>query len=183
MLAFKELHCTYLLDIQKELYSIICNNSDMKIEGWQFLDKKLLRYSPSTIKYLKSLNLAVEDFSITILNNNLVQHVDSLPHVAKINIPISNTDGWSNIWYSISHEQLKNAPQREYFGLMHEDVTNLDLPELARVDNLKKIVVFNSRIPHAVIKNNPSNLPRIVASLTFKNQPMEMLDEDSNNRT
>jgi len=49
------------------------------------------------------------------------------------------------------------------------------MPVLDTIVNLDKIIVFNSRIPHSVIKINPSKLPRIVTSLTFKKQPLELL--------
>ena len=60
-------------------------------------------------------------------------------------------------------------------GSTHEDVSGLNLPEIDRIDDLDKIIVFNSRIPHSVTKYAPTVLPRIVASFTFINQPMELL--------
>jgi hypothetical protein len=60
-------------------------------------------------------------------------------------------------------------------GSTHEDVSGLNLPEIDRIDDLDKIIVFNSRIPHSVTKYVPTVLPRIVASFTFINQPMELL--------
>lgn len=181
MLAFKIIPCTYLNEIQSELYDIIQIHSDTSIEGWQFLNKQLLKDSPSTIKLLKSLNLIVRDFSITILHDDLKQHVDALPQIAKINIPVKNSVGWTNTWYKITDLQMSQAPVVEVFGDTHEDISKLDLPELVSIQDLNDIIVFNSRIPHSVKKNNPVELPRIFCSLTFVNQPMEMLNENSNN--
>jgi hypothetical protein len=61
------------------------------------------------------------------------------------------------------------------FDDTHEECKSSCLPEIDRIDNLDKIIAFNSRIPHSVLKNTPATLPRIVASLTFINQPMELL--------
>ena len=176
MKCFAKLECNYLGNIQQELLSIICENVDIReINGWHFLKKQELVKAPSVLQLFKSLKLAVQDFSITVLRDNLNLHIDALPQVAKINIPVSNTQGWSNIWYDITHEQLQSCPTVTVHGSTHEDVSGLNLPEIDRIDDLDKIIVFNSRIPHSVTKYVPTVLPRIVASFTFINQPMELL--------
>jgi len=40
---------------------------------------------------------------------------------------------------------------------------------------MNKAIVFHSRIPHNVINLTATELPRIVASFTFVNQPIHLL--------
>ena len=173
MKRYAYIDCDYLSSIQSEVLSILDNKNTT--EGWNFLNKLDLKHAPSVIKFCKELKLAVQDFSITVLRDDLELHIDALPQVAKINIPVSNTQGWSNVWYGITDKQLESCPPLTVHGATHEDVSALSLPEIDRIDNLDRIIAFNSRVPHSVLKNTPATLPRIVASLTFINQPMELL--------
>jgi|TARA_B110000977_G_C10971144_1_gene452379 hypothetical protein len=176
MKCFAKLECNYLDQIQKELMTVIWKNVDIgETNGWHFLERQSLAKAPSVIQLFKGLRLAVQDFSITVLRDNLNLHIDAMPQVAKINIPVSNTQGWSNVWYSITDEQLQSCPLVTVHGSTHEDVSDLDLLEIDRIDNLDKIIVFNSRIPHSVNMCTPLVFPRIVASFTFINQPLELL--------
>jgi hypothetical protein len=176
MKPYNFIETNLLPDIQVELFNLINNSVNVDtIEGWYFLDKKTLKDTPSVLQFCRDLKLIIQDFSIIVLKNDLPKHVDALPQVAKINIPIANTQGWTNVWYSITDEQLAECPSIEAFGDVHEDVSKLNMPVLDTIVNLDKIIVFNSRIPHSVIKINPSKLPRIVTSLTFKKQPLELL--------
>ena len=173
MKRYAYIDCDYLSSIQSEVLSILDNKNTT--EGWNFLNKLDLKHAPSVIKFCKELKLAVQDFSITVLRDDLDLHIDAMPQVAKINIPVSNTQGWSNVWYGITDKQLESCPPLTVHGATHEDVSALSLPEIDRIDNLDRIIAFNSRVPHSVLKNTPATLPRIVASLTFINQPMELL--------
>jgi len=99
--------------------------------------------------------------------------------IAKINIPIRNTQGWVNRWYEYSDEDLAKLPRTsDKFGNDREDVSDLDINNLKILDeiyDMNKVVVFNSRILHEVINLTSTNLPRIVASFTFLNQPVGLL--------
>ena len=94
-------------------------------------------------------------------------------------MPVSNTDGWTNQWYSISDNDLKNCPMMtNQFGKKVPALQKLP-PEaftlVAEIHNLDKIIVFNSSIPHVVNKTTAAMLPRIIASFTFHNEPLELL--------
>jgi hypothetical protein len=65
-------------------------------------------------------------------------------------MPVLNTKGWSNRWFD--GDQL--------------------IDEL--VDQAQPIV-FNSQIPHSVVQSGEVEIPRIVASFTFHNEPVELL--------
>jgi len=173
------IECDYLGVIQAEILSMIEDKSTK--EGWNFFDKMDIVKAPSLLQFCKDMKLIIQDFSIIYLTEPLIQHVDSLPQVVKINIPILNTEGWSNVWYGITEEQLESSSKvtlhmdQYQHGLTHERVADLILPEIDRIDNLDKIIAFNSRIPHSVDMNSNALTPRIVASLTFKKQPIELL--------
>ena len=116
---------------------------------------------------------------MTVLYEDLPLHIDTLPMIAKINFPIHNTKGWVNRWYNVSEDDLARLPlTQNQFGDEQEDTSSLDpnkLLILAEIHDLDTPIVFHSRIPHSVIKLTPEELPRIVASFTFINQPLHLL--------
>ena len=150
--------------------------------GWQFLNSKdLLSKSPALFNFFKQLNLLVKDSAITIVvdDTQLPIHIDEHPVVAKINLPVSNTEGWVNRWYCISKEQLESCPKMlNQFDKEIYNLSNLaDLEVLAELKDMNKPIVFNSSIPHSV--NKITNIivgPRIVASFTFYNEPIKWLE-------
>jgi hypothetical protein len=83
-----------------------------------------------------------------------------------------------NRWYSISEEQLTKCKiVKNQFGKEVVDVsTSEDLQLIAELHNLSFPIVFNSSIPHSVEKTRENtNIPRIVASFTFHNEPLSWL--------
>ena len=178
MKPYAELDCEYIADIQQELLEIINTSIPTNdSEGWVFLNpKKLIGRASHVLRFFIERKLLIQDFSVTVLTKTMSMHIDTLPMVAKINIPVANTQGWTNQWYDITQQQLDNCEKKiDELGFEVEDISGLELPALAQIENQDKIIVFNSRIPHSVIKNTPKKLPRLVASFTFRNQPMELL--------
>ena len=178
MKPYAELDCEYIADIQQELLEIINTSIPTNdSEGWVFLNpKKLISNASHVLRFFIERKLLIQDFSVTVLTKTMSMHIDTLPMVAKINIPVANTQGWTNQWYDITQQQLDNCEKKiDPLGFEVEDISGLELPALAQIENQDKIIVFNSRIPHSVIKNTPKKLPRLVASFTFRNQPMELL--------
>jgi hypothetical protein len=70
--------------------------------------------------------------------------------IAKINFPVSNTTGWANRWY-INNELV------------------------AELLDMAQPIVFNSQIEHSVEQTTTAEVPRIVASFTFHNEPLKWL--------
>ena len=102
--------------------------------------------------------------------------MDTLPVVAKINFPIANTQGWANRWYQIDQKTLDACPKIiDHLGFPKEDISGLQLELQAEILDLAQPIVFNSRTPHSVNKINPVELPRVIASFTFRNQPTHLL--------
>lgn len=123
--------------------------------GWHFIDKReLFDFVPDLLKSFKKYKLVPRDAAITIITSNkhLGKHVDEPPVIAKINFPILNTEGWANRWYDAQ-------------GNLIDEIKDLSEP-----------IVFNSQIIHSVEKTTALKLPRIVASFTFHNEPIGMLE-------
>ena len=178
-----ELECKDLDIIQSKIYDFLLTQTMLLTDGsknWQFLDtKQLIVNIPELANFFIENKLYVRQASVTILYEDLPLHLDTLPMIAKINIPVKNTQGWVNRWYDVSEETIANLPRsHNQFGDEQEDVSSLNadtLPVLTEIYDLNKPIVFHSRIPHSVIKLTATELPRIVASFTFVNQPMHLL--------
>ena len=149
--------------------------------GWQFLNTiELLSQCPELLKFFKEKNLLVRNSAITISINNdqLPIHIDEAPVIAKINFPVAYTAGWVNRWYKISEEQLAQCPRvLNQFKKEIIDLSGIKEAEvIAELQDMKHPIVFNSSIPHSVIKLSDSIIaPRVVASFTFHKEPLEWL--------
>jgi hypothetical protein len=183
MKPYVELDCDDLDIIQNDIYKFLLDQTELgspDFKNWQFIEtKKLITTTPKLANFFLKHKLYVKNAAVTVLYDDLPLHLDALPIVAKINIPICNTQGWVNRWYGVSQEEIAQLPMtRNQFGSEQEDVDSLDpnkLPVIAEIHNLSNPVVFNSRIPHSVIKLTATKLPRVVASFTFVNDPQHLL--------
>jgi hypothetical protein len=183
MKPYAELACDNLDLIQSEIYTFLINDTKLLINGeknWQFLDtKKLVANSPNLVKFFHANRLYIQQASVTLLYEDLPLHIDTLPMIVKINIPIRNTQGWVNRWYELSNDEIAKLPRiKNPFGDEQESVSGLVIDNLklaAELHDMNKAIAFHSRIPHSVIKLTPDVLPRIVASFTFINQPVHLL--------
>ena len=183
MKPYAELECDDLNIIQNDIYNFLSDQTELgsdDYKNWQFVEtKKLIISSPKLAKFFLRHRLHVKNAAVTVLYDDLPLHLDALPMVAKINIPISNTQGWVNRWYDVSTEEIAKLPKtHNQFGSEQEDVSSLDantLRVLSEIHDLAKPIAFHSRIPHSVIKLTATKLPRIVASFTFLNDPLHLL--------
>jgi hypothetical protein len=175
--SFVELSCDDIDIISKKILEFISDKLVSKEEGWIFLDtKEVIAKVPELLAFFKTYNLIPMSSAVVILYNDLPLHVDPLPIVAKFNFPIANTTGWVNRWHKITEEELSKLPVKvDKFGQTKEDISNMDLELIAELYDLHKPVVFNSRLAHSVIKIDPLVTPRIIASFTFKNDPIYLL--------
>lgn len=171
--------------ISSNIYKFLQTETDLLTTGaigWQFIDcKKLLKMNTELLKFFMEHKLIPIDAAVVILTETgqLPLHMDELPITAKINMPVINTQGWVNQWYSISEEDLKNCPMMiNQFGNQVEDIKKLPPEVFTLIDeihDLDKVIAFNSRIPHVVNKTTATILPRIIATFTFHNEPLELL--------
>jgi hypothetical protein len=156
MKCYVEFPCEDIKIISSKIYDFLQKHTDVLNTtkfGWHFVDcKSLLRHVPELIVFFKKNNLLPRHAAITIINSNehLPKHIDELPVVAKLNLPVINTKGWINRWY------IDNNIVAEYSDMINP-------------------IVFNSQIEHSVEEVSPESLPRIVASFTFHNEPIHLL--------
>jgi len=156
MKCFVELDCDNVDTISKEIYDFLVSHTTLTTQpiiGWNFIDRKrLLQNAPNLVDFFKKLKLKPRDAAVTILTENgqLPMHIDEPPVIAKINFPVTNTKGWANRWYK-------------------------DKKIIAEILDLKTPIIFNSQIAHSVDKISVGEMPRIVASFTFLNEPLEWL--------
>jgi len=154
--SYVELKCENMSVISQGIYKFLQTQTNILISnqpGWHFIDcTKLLKSVTELAEYFQQLKLYPRHSAVTIVVNDdsLPRHIDELPVVAKINIPVLNTKGWSNRWFD--GDQLI------------DELVDQDQP-----------IVFNSQIPHSVVQIGEVNVPRIVASFTFHNEPLELL--------
>ena len=91
---------------------------------------------------------------------------------------MSNTKGWANRWYSVSEEELASCEKiTNQFGNQVELLSSIPATSfklVAEILDLAKPIVFNSRIPHEVVRIDGAT-PRIIASFTFFNEPLDLL--------
>ena len=182
---YVELTCDTLEVISANIYKFLQTETELLSNGsvgWHFLDcKKLLQQTPELLKFFRQHKLIPKDAAVTILTETgqLAMHIDELPVVAKINLPVINTDGWVNQWYSISYDTLRNCPTTtNRFGKIVPDLKKIPAEEftlVAEIHDLNKIIIFNSSIPHLVEKTTAEITPRIIASFTFYNEPLNLL--------
>lgn len=177
--AYYELECEELDAISKKVLDFISIELASDKKGWIFLDtKKLLVAVPELMTFFKKLKLHPMEASITILYDDLPIHVDTLPVVAKINIPIQNTKGWANRWYQLDTDVLNNCPDIvDRLKFTKKDVSGVvdKMTLLAELPDQPKAIVFNSAYPHSVIKLTPLEVPRVVLSVTLYKEPLELL--------
>ena len=156
MKSYVELPCNNIKTISAGIYKFLQEKTDLlntKEFGWHFVDcKQLLDHVPELLDFFKQYKLFPRHAAVTIVSENehLPKHIDELPVIAKINIPVLNTQGWANRWYE--NDQLVS------------ELIDMECP-----------IVFNSQIEHSVEKTTATEIPRIVASFTFHNEPTELL--------
>jgi hypothetical protein len=166
--------------ISKEIYDYVTTNQSDEL-GWQFLNTaEILSKCPNLLEFFKEQKLLVRDAAITVVvdDTQLPIHIDEPPVIAKINFPVAHTQGWANRWYQIPQEQLAQCPKMlNKFGKEVIDLSGIKQAEiLAEIQNMNQPLVFNSSIPHSVVRIEKNIIaPRIVASFTFFNEPLKWL--------
>lgn len=181
--AYTELECDNLDVISAKIYKFLQDETTVLTDqqyGWIFLDAgRLLSAVSELVDFFKKQKLMVRDAAITLVVDDFPIHVDPLPVIAKINVPVINVDGWINQWYEIDPEDLKKCPTvTTKYGHTKEDVSVLPKEAfklIAEYEGMKKIVAFHSRLAHGVKKVNPVQVPRIISSFTFHNEPLHLL--------
>jgi hypothetical protein len=115
MKPYAELECDDLGIIQRDIYNFLLDQTELgssDYKNWQFLEtKKLISATPRLAKFFLKYKLYIRNAAVTVLYEDLPLHLDEPPMVAKINIPIKNTQGWVNRWYDVSKEVIEQLPK------------------------------------------------------------------------
>lgn len=153
MKCYVELPCDNIKIISAKIYDFLQSHADMTKFGWQFIDcKSVLKHVPELMVFFKKHNLLPRNAAITIVatNQHLPRHIDEPPVIAKLNLPVINTKGWVNRWY-------------------------VDDKIIAEYADMPYPIIFNSQIEHSVEIIDLKHVPRIIASFTFHNEPLDLL--------
>lgn len=180
--SYKELHCDNIDIIAEKSLKFIEETVglDKQEIPWVFLNtKEVLNSVPEFLVYFKQYKLLPRDCACTILHDTLSIHIDTLPIIAKMNFPILNTTGWINRWYTANDKILNSLPtKKDPLGFDVPDVSSIRKENLEIVSELKDFktpIILNSRQLHSVEKINALNVPRIMLTFTFFNDPWELL--------
>ena len=156
MKCYAEFPCNNMQAISDGIYNYLETKTQLigiKEFGWHFVDcNAMLNHVPELLVFFKKHKLMTRHAAITVVetDNDLLRHIDELPVIAKMNMPVRNTHGWANRWY------VDNT--------MVAEILDLDCP-----------IVFNSQIEHSVERTTADIFPRLVASFTFHNEPIHLL--------
>jgi len=177
--AYHELACENLDVISAKVLDFIGQELASGQTGWIFLNtKNLLLAVPELMTFFQQHKLRPMDASITVLYDDFSIHVDTLPVIAKINFPIKNNQGWVNRWYLLDNHILDACETIvDHLGFHKKDVSTVTdkMTLMAELRDQSRPIVFNSGIPHSVIKQDAVDLPRVVLSVTFFNEPLDQL--------
>ena len=188
MKCYHELKCDELDIIQKEVLTWLNERYDLSDQNslqtdlWLKIDyKDLIRNTPTLVRWFKELKLVFREISVTVVNNidGAGLHIDELPIVAKINIPILNYKYVVNEWYSVPEELLNQYLTTNKFGSQYHDLTKLDIKKCTLLGSIIPVspIVFNSQIAHRVIPQQQAMFPRVMLSCMFFNEPVNYLND------
>jgi hypothetical protein len=187
MKPYHELKCALLPDIQSEVFNWLNKRYDLtdqkslKTDLWLKIDSKsLLKSTTSLMSWFRELKLICRETAITVINDmsGAALHIDELPTISKINIPIINYQHVSNEWYHVPDNLMSNiVPSVNQFGSEFYDLGSIDISQCELIENieLQTPIVFNSQIPHRVVCKHGAKFPRVILTCMFYNEPIDYL--------
>lgn len=156
MKCYHILDCDNLVSIQQETLLWLDSHQELfeTKEFWNKIDYvDFIRNSPSLMQYINSLGLKLRECAILIgYEDGVPKHTDEGPIIAKINIPVLNTQDTYTEWYNDQGEQI------------------------ARVE-IDQPIVFNSSIAHQVVMGKQARTPRIMLACMFYKDPTDYLSD------
>jgi len=174
------LDCEHLNSIQSECIFIIQN----KLSTWQgdtWIDStdctiQFYKQCSSLREWLAQNNWKVKTTAITYIDGtekrrNIPPHIDQLPILTRVNIPILNCDQAIVSLFSISDEYRKTL------DLKDQESCSLDINQCTKINEyfLKQPIVFNTQVPHSVDPIPDAQYPRIMLTLTLFDELLDYL--------
>lgn len=168
---------TYLTD-----HTDILANLEHGHELWHKIEATgIVKACPELYKYFVSMGLKLREVALTIVTEptDVNLHIDELPTIAKINVPILNTENSVNQWYRVPDEILAQiGTTTNHFGKQYYNLAKVNLEDCELIAEITTSMptVFNSQIPHKVKVMAAAQFPRIVMPCMFFNQPTNLLE-------
>lgn len=186
--CYHQLECNYLNNIQTESlvwlrkHYDLSNQTDLQTDLWLKIDyKDFLKNNPSLLKWFKQIKLLPREVAVTIVNSHkgAELHIDELPSVCKINIPILNYYNVVNEWYDVPKNLYDLYKDTNQFDSVFYDFSNLDISKCTLIDSVipEQPIVFNSQIAHRVVVQPQAVFPRVMLTCMFHNEPREYLND------
>jgi len=184
---YYEFDCSNLKEIQAQTLTYLnskfnlSDQASLKTDLWLKIDTRdFIKSSPALILWTRSLGLAIKEAAVTVVNDSAGAglHIDELPVVAKINIPILNTHSVLNQWYHVPDHLLSTVTRRiNQFGSKFYNLESIDLAQCDKIGEIELLnpIVFNSQIPHCVTPLPGAQFPRVVLCCMFFKEPIDLL--------
>ena len=182
---YHKLSCANLEEIQNQSLNWLnkhydlSNQSSLKTDLWlkiNYID--FLKHNNALIDWFKELKLIPREIAVTVINNptGADLHIDELPTVAKINIPIINYQNVVNEWYNADLSNIEKVTNQ--FGAEYYDLTKIDISKCKLIDSIIPLspIVFNSQIPHRVVPLPKATFPRVMLTCMFVKEPTYFLE-------
>ena len=174
MQLYKKVLIPNLPIIQEKLLSAIPVDISKLKENWAVvINQSTIDSIPELREFINDNNLEFDigRFFITLPNNDIVIHIDGNdqnPKHLAINIPVLGCKNTSMNWWDELGEggvfsTEKYGSNVEFFKSASKKIASLELtqPYMVRVD-----------VPHNV--SNPTSMHRIILSLRFKPEPIDL---------
>jgi len=181
-LAYAELECPTLAEIQQEVLSWLRQNTNLLESAddksyWHTIQgTDIVRACPKLVEYMKSIKTPIREIAIGVLTQSMQTglhlHMDSCSLQTKINFPVLNTEQVYTEWYDIPIDVLNQLGIRDdakttdkVYNLYKIHDTATDYDRVARYNMHTKPIVFNSWIPHRVMPETTAQYPRVILSV------------------
>lgn len=179
--------CQTLNEIQQEALCYLrkfydfSDQKSLKTDLWLKIDTvAFLNENPALIRWFRSLGLKIREIALTVVNDHrgAKLHIDELPVVAKINIPLMNYHDVVNEWWEIPTTVMESQqPSINQFGYSYYLLDKIDLSLCQKIGSVEMSgpIVFNSQIAHRVVTTQQACFPRVVLTCMFFNEPLDYL--------
>ncbi len=184
MRPYHVLECDTLANIQESTLNFIDTHyPKLKNEDalWHKVDTtEYVRSCEPLVAWTRKLGLRIREVSFTVVTGpkDVALHIDEKPVMAKINVPILNTQNSYNQWFEIPHSIIAENQKTNRFGEQYYQFEDKDISDFKMVGEVELIkpIVFNSGIAHNIVFNDQAKFPRVVLSCMFYNEPIGYLE-------
>jgi len=185
MRPYHVLECDTLVNIQESTLNFIDTHyPKLKNEEalWHKVDTtEYVRSCEPLVAWTRKLGLRIREVSFTVVTEpkDVALHIDEKPVMAKINVPILNTQHTYNRWYQIPSEILNNPKYKninqfgkDYYSFQYADILSFKM--IGEIESTIP-VVFNSSMAHNIMFGKQAKFPRVMLTCMFHKEPSDYL--------